>query len=115
MKGKKESETFGLTMERKFQSAVFIMFVVAVIALFVTQFSPKFKDNFLIMGEFLVLIACAIAPLYIIVTSPSLRRFALNESSNVLSLVAKPFENLLKFLKSFVDYRKRSRQIEPMA
>ena len=111
---KKESETFGLTMERKFQSAVFIMFVVAVIALFVTQFSPKFKDNFLIIGELLVFIACVIAPLYIIITSPSLRRFALNESARVLSLAIKTFENLLKCLKSFVDYRKRSVQIEPI-
>ena len=66
------------------------------------------------IGELLVLIACAIAPLYIIVTSPSMRRFALNESSHGLSLVVKPFEKVLKFLKSFVDYRKRSKQIEPM-
>ena len=101
-------------MERKFQSVVFIIFVVAVIALFVTQFSPKFKDNFLIIGELLVFIACVIAPLYIIITSPSLRRFALNESARVLSLAIKTFENLLKCLKSFVDYRKRSVQIEPI-
>ena len=110
---KTENQTFGLTMERKFQSAVFFLVFVTIISLLVTQFSPKFK-NFLIIGELLVIVACVIAPLYIIVTSPSLRRFSLNELSNVLSLVIKPFEFFLKCLKSSVECRKRSRQIAPI-
>ena len=108
------NQTFGLTMERKFQSAVFFFIFVAVISLFVTQFSPKFKDNFLIIGELLVFVACVKAPLYTIVTSPSLKRFALNKLSRVLSLVMKPFENLFKCLKSSVVHRRRSFQIAPM-
>ena len=107
---KKESQSFGLTMERKFQCAAFLILLTPLIAFMIEQFSWKFESNILIIGELLVTVACVIAPLYVIVTSQHVRRYAQNQLSLFLSLISMP----INYVRSFFGYRKRISQIVPI-
>ena len=107
---KKTPQAFGLMMERKFQCAAFLILLTPLLAFLVEKFSRKFKNNILIIGELLVAIACVIAPLYVIVRSQHVRRYAQNQLLLFLSLIFKPF----RYLKSLFSYRKRSYQIVPI-
>ena len=76
----------------------------------IEQFSWKFESNILIIGELLVTVACVIAPLYVIVTSQHVRRYAQNQLSLFLSLISMP----INYVRSFFGYRKRISQIVPI-
>ena len=106
---KKEPEAFGLTMERKFQCAAFLILLTPLIAFMIEKYSWKFESNILIIGELLVAIACVLAPLYVIATSHHVRRYTQTQLSLFLSLIFKPFN----YVKSFFTSRRRFTPIVP--
>ena len=110
----KERQALAIQIERKFQSIVFLMILVTLIGGIIMKTSSKSKDNILIIGELLVVIACLEVPLWIIVSSHPLRQYTKRTAFDYFSLVTRWMQQYIGQIIAIFRHCRRASQIMPI-
>jgi len=76
--------------------------------------SNKFKDNILIIGELLVVIACLQVPLWIIVSSHPLRQYTKRAAFDYFSLIIRMMQQYIGQIIAIFRHCRRASQIMPI-